>query len=170
MHTAQPLPARGERSTLLSAAKAVAGEGASPQGRAAQTRGDAPSPRPSPRLGGAREPERPPRLKKFVYTSSTSVYGQTDGSLVKEDAPTVPSSPTSAILVETEQLLLAAATVVPAAAQDEFYHPELEWRTIETEHFFIHYHEGTERTARVAALALEFAARLADASPSAATR
>lgn len=47
--------------------------------------------------------------KKFVYTSSTSVYGQTDGSLVKEDAPTVPSSPTSRILVDTEQLLLAAA-------------------------------------------------------------
>jgi nucleoside-diphosphate-sugar epimerase len=47
--------------------------------------------------------------KKFVYTSSTSVYGQTDGSMVKEDAPTVPSSPTSQILVDTEQLLLAAA-------------------------------------------------------------
>lgn len=47
--------------------------------------------------------------KKFVYTSSTSVYGQTDGSLVKEDAPTEPSSPTSRILVDTEQLLLAAA-------------------------------------------------------------
>jgi nucleoside-diphosphate-sugar epimerase len=48
-------------------------------------------------------------IKKYVYTSSTSVYGQTDGSLVKEDAPTQPQSPTSRILVETEQLLLAAA-------------------------------------------------------------
>ena len=27
-------------------------------------------------------------LKKFVYTSSTSVYGQTDGSQVKESSPT----------------------------------------------------------------------------------
>lgn len=38
-----------------------------------------------------------------------------------------------------------------ALAQDEFYHPELTWRTIETEHFFVHYHEGAERTARVVA-------------------
>jgi nucleoside-diphosphate-sugar epimerase len=44
-------------------------------------------------------------LKKYVYTSSTSVYAQTDGSLVKEDAPANPSSPTSQLLVETERLL-----------------------------------------------------------------
>jgi nucleoside-diphosphate-sugar epimerase len=48
-------------------------------------------------------------LKKFVYTSSTSVYGQTDGSLVKESSATEPLSETSQVLVETEQLLLAAA-------------------------------------------------------------
>lgn len=48
-------------------------------------------------------------VKKFVYTSSTSVYGQTDGSLVKEDAPTEPASATSQLLVETEKLLLDAA-------------------------------------------------------------
>jgi Tol biopolymer transport system component len=36
-------------------------------------------------------------------------------------------------------------------AQDEFHHPELTWRTIETEHFFVHYHEGAERTARTVA-------------------
>jgi nucleoside-diphosphate-sugar epimerase len=47
--------------------------------------------------------------KKFVYTSSTSVYGQSDGSLVKENSPTVPDSETSQILVETEKLLLDAA-------------------------------------------------------------
>jgi len=47
--------------------------------------------------------------KKFVYTSSTSVYAQTDGSLVKEDAPAAPQSPTSRLLVETESLLLQAA-------------------------------------------------------------
>ncbi|MBI3195543.1 MAG: PD40 domain-containing protein [Ignavibacteriae bacterium] len=34
-------------------------------------------------------------------------------------------------------------------AQEEFYHPELEWKSIETEHFYVHYHDGTERTARV---------------------
>jgi nucleoside-diphosphate-sugar epimerase len=49
----------------------------------------------------------PPR--KFVYTSSTSVYAQDDGSLVKEDARTVPASATSQLLVETEKLLLDAA-------------------------------------------------------------
>jgi len=48
--------------------------------------------------------------KKLVYTSSTSVYAQTDGSLVKEDAPTAPQSPTSRLLVETESLLLQAAS------------------------------------------------------------
>jgi nucleoside-diphosphate-sugar epimerase len=47
--------------------------------------------------------------KKFLYTSSTSVYGQTDGSAVKETSPTDPASETSRVLVETEKLLLAAA-------------------------------------------------------------
>jgi nucleoside-diphosphate-sugar epimerase len=47
--------------------------------------------------------------KKFVYTSSTSVYGQTDGSLVKESSPTQPASDTGRLLVETENLLLEAA-------------------------------------------------------------
>jgi nucleoside-diphosphate-sugar epimerase len=47
-------------------------------------------------------------LKKFVYTSSTSVYGQTDGSQVKESSPTEPLAETAKILVETEKALLAA--------------------------------------------------------------
>ena len=47
--------------------------------------------------------------KKFVYTSSTSVYGQDDGSLVKENSSTEPAVETGKILVATEQLLLAAA-------------------------------------------------------------
>jgi nucleoside-diphosphate-sugar epimerase len=51
----------------------------------------------------------PMPLRKFVYTSSTSVYGQTDGSVVKETSPTEPSSATSGLLVETEKLLLDAA-------------------------------------------------------------
>src|SRR5208283_312409 len=48
----------------------------------------------------------PPR--KFVYTSRTSVYGQNDGSQVKESSPTEPLAETSRILVETEKVLLAA--------------------------------------------------------------
>src|SRR5208337_4086266 len=47
--------------------------------------------------------------KKFVYTSSTSVYGQNDGSLVKESSPTEPAVETGKILVETERVLLEAA-------------------------------------------------------------
>jgi len=50
---------------------------------------------------------RPP--KKFVYTSSTSVYGQTNGEPVKETSPTEPASETSKVLVETEKLLVEAA-------------------------------------------------------------
>lgn len=50
-------------------------------------------------------------------------------------------------------LLLFAFFFLPCAlhAQEEFYHPELEWNTIETEHFLVHYHEGAERTGRVVA-------------------
>lgn len=33
----------------------------------------------------------------------------------------------------------------------EYNHPELEWKTIETEHFFVHYHPEARRTARVIA-------------------
>ncbi len=51
----------------------------------------------------------PTPLRKFVYTSSTSVYGQSDGSVVKESSPTTPESATSRLLVETEKLLVDAA-------------------------------------------------------------
>ncbi len=47
--------------------------------------------------------------KKFVYTSSTSVYGQTDGSQVKETSPTGPLVETAKILLETEQVLRDAS-------------------------------------------------------------
>jgi nucleoside-diphosphate-sugar epimerase len=47
--------------------------------------------------------------KKFAYTSSTGVYGQDDGSLVKESSPTDPATDTGRILVEAENLLLASA-------------------------------------------------------------
>ena len=48
----------------------------------------------------------PPR--KFVYTSSTSVYGQNDGLPVKESSPAEPLAETSKILVETENVLRTA--------------------------------------------------------------
>ena len=40
-------------------------------------------------------------------------------------------------------------------AQEDFYHPELEWQTIETKHFLVHFHQGTERTAREVAKVAE---------------
>ena len=48
-------------------------------------------------------------LKKFLYTSSTSVYGQNNGSIVTESSPAQPDAGTAKILVETENILLAAA-------------------------------------------------------------
>lgn len=46
----------------------------------------------------------PPR--KMIYTSSTSVYSQTDGSVVTEKDLAEASSPMREVLLETEQMLL----------------------------------------------------------------
>jgi len=46
--------------------------------------------------------------EKFVYTSSTSVYGQNDGSVVTEESPAEPVEETAKVLVEAEKSLLAA--------------------------------------------------------------
>ncbi len=51
------------------------------------------------------------------------------------------------LLAATGFLFLAQFSL----AQQEVFHPELEWKTIETEHFLIHYHDGAERTGRVVA-------------------
>jgi len=45
---------------------------------------------------------------QFVYTSSTSVYGQNDGSVVTEESRAAPPGETSKVLAEAEKLLLAA--------------------------------------------------------------
>ena len=50
-----------------------------------------------------------PALRRYVYTSSTSVYAQTDGSVVTEESPAEPQSATSRVLVKTEELLRTAA-------------------------------------------------------------
>ena len=47
--------------------------------------------------------------KKYVYTSSTSVYGQTDGSQITEADTAKPPNETGRILLATEELLLRAA-------------------------------------------------------------
>lgn len=50
----------------------------------------------------------------LAYTSSTGVYGRTDGAWVPEDTPRAPRSPDTRALVEAEDLLLAADDVRPA--------------------------------------------------------
>lgn len=51
-----------------------------------------------------------PAPRKFVYTSSTSVYGQNDGAIVTEMDITNPLTETANVLIETEKLLLNAAS------------------------------------------------------------
>lgn len=48
--------------------------------------------------------------RAFVYTSSTGVFGQRDGSEVDEATPPAPASATAEVLVEAERLVLGAAT------------------------------------------------------------
>ncbi len=54
-------------------------------------------------------------LEHYVHVSSSSVYGHADGSWVEESAPREPSTETSQILVETEDLLLAPDSGFPAS-------------------------------------------------------
>jgi hypothetical protein len=48
-------------------------------------------------------------------------------------------------------VFLVAVPGVVLAQEEEFTHPELDWRTIETAHFYVHYHTGADRTAHVVA-------------------
>jgi nucleoside-diphosphate-sugar epimerase len=46
-----------------------------------------------------------PQSQKFIYISSTSVYGQNDGCWVDETSPTQPSESSGQVVLEAEQLL-----------------------------------------------------------------
>lgn len=48
------------------------------------------------------------RIQRYLHVSSTSVYGQTDGSQVDETSERKPISPTNQILIDAEDLLLRA--------------------------------------------------------------
>jgi nucleoside-diphosphate-sugar epimerase len=52
----------------------------------------------------------------FVFTSSTSVYAQTDGSWVTEESETKPTRQTGRTLLETENLVLAHGGIVARLA------------------------------------------------------
>lgn len=56
-----------------------------------------------------------PRPERFVFISSTSVYGQTDGSWVTEQSPTEPREDSGQVVLDAERLLrgkLPEATVL----------------------------------------------------------
>ena len=48
-----------------------------------------------------------PACTRFVYVSSTSVYGQSNGEWVTEDSPTEPTEESGKVVLEAEQLLRA---------------------------------------------------------------
>jgi nucleoside-diphosphate-sugar epimerase len=56
--------------------------------------------------GLARVLDAAPGIPRFVHVSSTSVYGQSDGSWLSEDAPTEPTEPSGQVVLEAERLLL----------------------------------------------------------------
>ena len=56
------------------------------------------------------------RFKNMLFTSSTSVYAQRDGSWVTEDSETNPSRETSRILLEVEKLILEKGGIIARLA------------------------------------------------------
>jgi nucleoside-diphosphate-sugar epimerase len=51
--------------------------------------------------------DRLPRPERFIYVSSSGVYGQTDGGWVDEDSPTEPLEESGRIVLDAERLLHA---------------------------------------------------------------
>ena len=52
----------------------------------------------------------------LLFTSSTSVYAQTDGSVVTEDSPAIPDRETGTLLLEAERITQAAGGIVTRLA------------------------------------------------------
>jgi nucleoside-diphosphate-sugar epimerase len=52
----------------------------------------------------------------LLFTSSTSVYAQTDGSVVTEESPAIPDRETGSLLLEAERVTLAAGGTVARLA------------------------------------------------------
>lgn len=55
-------------------------------------------------------------VRRIIYTSSTRVYGQTDGCWVDEDSPMEPADDKGRVLLEAERVLLARANDTADAA------------------------------------------------------
>jgi nucleoside-diphosphate-sugar epimerase len=63
-------------------------------------------------LGGARNLIQGFPASRLLFTSSTSVYAQTDGTIVDETSPAEPTHDKGKILRETEELILGAGGIV----------------------------------------------------------
>lgn len=48
----------------------------------------------------------------LLFTSSTSVYAQTDGSVVTEESPAIPDRETGTLLLDAEKIVIAAGGIV----------------------------------------------------------
>ena len=67
-------------------------------------------------LEGARALAETLAPKQFIFTSSTSVYAQTDGSVVTEESAAVPDRETGRVLRETEGFVIARGGCVARLA------------------------------------------------------
>ena len=67
-------------------------------------------------LEGARALAETLAPKQFIFTSSTSVYAQTDGSVVTEESAAVPDRETGRVLRETESFVIARGGCVARLA------------------------------------------------------
>ncbi|MBN2200512.1 PD40 domain-containing protein [bacterium] len=61
-----------------------------------------------------------------------------------------PCMPVSRLAVFTAACILSVHQGLSGQPSVLYNHPELEWHTAESAHFYVHFHEGTERTARAA--------------------
>jgi Tol biopolymer transport system component len=88
-----------------------------------------------------------------VFIKATCHPELVSGSLLKNMLKQVQHD----MILHYAVLLLVFMPLLSIAQDDfEFHHPELKWETIETEHFLVHYHQGTVRTAnKVAEIAEE---------------
>lgn len=66
-------------------------------------------------------------IARVLFTSSTAVYGQDDGSWVDEASPAEPTRPTGAILREAEGLLAAAPMPAASLRLSGIYGPGRTW-------------------------------------------
>ena len=54
------------------------------------------------------------------------------------------------------QILLVLSSSLLFSQFSLYNHPELEWRTLESDHFLVHYHNGSKRTAEATLEIAEF--------------